>query len=384
METGAKISLSAHAVIIAVALFWPLFDGGEDVQTVQISDVSLISTDAFLAMQAPAPKASLIPPARPAPKVDAGAVTALNTPPPAPEPRPVAPPPPVIEPAAEPEPPAPDLGVLIDPPTAAPAIEDQAGEDKPEPPQPDATPAPSPRVASENNPEAPTDAEVAKQAEKASVEAETADKPVEATTEKAPKQSSTEIVTEAEKPKETLAPVRSVRPKSRPADLLARREEPKAEPAVKPEPEKVVKAEPKPEPKPEPAQDQAEKDIMAALLAAQQETTTAGPGGQGQAITDEERRGLILAVQDCWSVPVGIRDASELVVTLAVELAPNGGLSSSPKLIEPKTADGQIQQAFEAARRALIACAPYNLPPEKYENWKRLEVVFNPKKMVLR
>lgn len=378
METGTKISLSAHAVIIAVALFWPLFEGSEDVQTVQISDVSLISTDEFLSMQAPAPRASVIPPTRPVPRVEAGAVTALNSPPPAPQPNPVAPPPPVIEPAAEPEPPAPDVGVLIEPPTAMPAVEDQAGEDKPEPPQPDATPAPSPRVASENNPEAPTDAEVAKEAEKASVESETADKPVEATTEKAPKQSSTEIVTEAERPEETLAPVKSVRPKSRPADLLTRREEPEPEPDVKPEPEKVAKAEPKP------AEDQTALDIAAAIAADQQKSNTAGPGGQGTAITDEERRGLILAVQDCWSVPVGIRDASELVVVLAVDLAPNGGLISSPKLIEPKTADGQIQQAFEAARRALIACAPYNLPPEKYDTWKRLEVVFNPKKMVLR
>ena len=377
METGTKISVSAHAVILAVAMFWPLFDGGEEVQAVQISDVSLISTEEFLAMQAPAPRASVIPPARPAEKPPVDQVAILR-PEPEPEPTPAPPLPAIIEPVSEPEPPAPDLGVLTEPPTALPVVEDQPGEDRPEPPQPDATPAPSPRVASENNPEAPTDAEVAKQAEKASVESETADKPVEATTEKAPKQSSTEIVTEAEKAKETLAPVKSVRPKSRPADLLTRREEPKPEPVVKPE--KVVKA----APKPEPAQDQAEKDIMAALLAAQQETATAGPGGKGQAMTDEERRGLILAVEDCWSVPVGIRNASDLVVTLAVNLAPNGGLSSSPKLIEPKTADGQIQQAFEAARRALIACAPYNLPPEKYDTWKRLEVVFNPKNMVLR
>ncbi len=372
----------------------PLFDA-EEVQTVQISDVSLISTDEFLAMQAPAPRASVIPPARPAEIAPEDQVAILK-PEPEPAPEPVAPPPPpVIEPAAEPEPPAPDLGVLTEPPTAVPAAEDQPGETRPEPPVPDATPAPSPRVASENNPEAPTDAEVAKTPEKASVESETADKPVEATTEKAPKQSSTEIVTEAEKPKEPTVQIKSVRPKSRPADLMTRRQEPEPEPApaVKPEPEEVVKAEPKPTPKPEPkpavkpepsAEDLIAAQIAADMLAAQKESATAGPGGQGQALTDSERKGLVVAVQDCWSVPVGIQNASELVVTLAVDLAPNGGLASTPKLIEPKTADGQIQQAFEAARRALIACAPYDLPPEKYDTWKRLEVVFNPKNMVLR
>ena len=358
METGTKISVSAHAVIIAAALLSPLFEGSEDVQTVQISDVSLISTEEFLSMQAPAPKAAVAAPALPEQTVPEDQVAILQ---PEPEPAPT------------------------------PAVEDQAGEDRPEPPVPDATPAPSPRVASENNPEAPTDAEVAKEAEKASIESETADTPAEATTEKAPKQSSTEIVTEAEKSEETLAPVKSVRPKSRPADLLTRREEPEPEPEVKPEPEKVAKAEPKPKPEPKPAPKPAEspedliaKQIAADLAAAQKQTATAGPGGSGQALTDTERKGLVVAVQDCWSVPVGIPNAEELIVTLSVDLAPNGGLSSSPILIEPKTSDGRIDAAFRAARTALIACAPYDLPPEKYETWKRLEVVFNPKNMVLR
>jgi hypothetical protein len=372
--------------MIAAALFLPLFNGGDEVQTVQISDVSLISTEEFLSMQAPAPKAAVTAPALPEQAMPKDQVAILQ-PEPEPAPTPAPPPPAIVEPVTEPDPPAPDVGVLIEQPTAMPAIEDQAGEDKPEPPQPDATPAPRPRVASENNPEAPTDAEVAKEVEKASVESETADKPVEATTEKAPKQSSTEIVTEAEKPEETLAPVKSVRPKSRPADLLTRREEPEPEPEVTPEPEKVAKAEPKPKPAPKPVEspeDLIAKQIAADMAAAAKQTATAGPGGAGQALTDTERKGLVVAVQDCWSVPIGIQNASELVVTLAVDLAPNGGLSSSPKLIEPSSADGQIQQAFEAARRALIACAPYDLPPEKYETWKRLEVVFNPKNMVLR
>lgn len=390
METGTKISVSAHAVIIAAALLSPLFEGSEDVQTVQISDVSLISTEEFLSMQAPAPKAAVAAPALPEQTVPEDQVAILQ-PEPEPAPTPAPPPPAIVEPVTEPEPPAPDVGVLIEPPTAMPAVEDQAGEDRPEPPVPDATPAPSPRVASENNPEAPTDAEVAKEAEKASIESETADTPAEATTEKAPKQSSTEIVTEAEKSEETLAPVKSVRPKSRPADLLTRREEPEPEPEVKPEPEKVAKAEPKPKPEPKPAPKPAEspedliaKQIAADLAAAEKQTATAGPGGSGQALTDTERKGLVVAVQDCWSVPVGIPNAEELIVTLSVDLAPNGGLSSSPILIEPKTSDGRIDAAFRAARTALIACAPYDLPPEKYETWKRLEVVFNPKNMVLR
>jgi hypothetical protein len=381
LDTGTKISVSAHAILIAVALFGGQLFDAEEVPPVQVSDVSLISTEEFLALQAPAPQASVVPPTRPADLTTEEEV-AILAPEPEAAPAPVAPPQPqAIEPVEEPEPPALDTGVLEEPPTALSLPEDQPGEDSVTPPEPDVAPLPSPRVASENNPEAPTDAEVAKEAETASVESEEAEAPAEETVEKAPEQSSTEIVTEAEQPEETAAPVRSVRPRSRPADLAER-------PEPEPEPREVVRAEPEPVEPPEPAPAESAEDLIAkqiaADIAAQAAQTSPGSGGEGQSITEQERRGLILAIQDCWSVPVGIQNASELVVTLSVDLAPNGGLSSSPKLIEPAQAEGQIQQAFEAARRALIACAPYDLPKEKYETWKRLEVVFNPKKMVLR
>jgi hypothetical protein len=92
-----------------------------------------------------------------------------------------------------------------------------------------------------------------------------------------------------------------------------------------------------------------------------------------------------VAVQRCWNVPAGLRDAQELRVTLAAELTAAGDvISSSIRLIEPATPpDARFQQAFEAGRRALIRCAPYtDLPPEKYAQWRNIEVVFNPEGMV--
>jgi DhnA family fructose-bisphosphate aldolase class Ia len=41
------------------------------------------------------------------------------------------------------------------------------------------------------------------------------------------------------------------------------------------------------------------------------------------------------------------------------------------------------RQAFEAARRAIIRCGAdgFDLPREKYEQWRDIEMTFNPEKM---
>jgi hypothetical protein len=102
-------------------------------------------------------------------------------------------------------------------------------------------------------------------------------------------------------------------------------------------------------------------------------------------LTAGEKDGLRLAVQACWNVPAGLRDANELKVTLGAELSPGGEvIASSIRLVEPANPpDGRFQQAFEAGRRALIRCSPYtDLPRDKYAQWRNIEVVFNPEGMV--
>jgi hypothetical protein len=58
-------------------------------------------------------------------------------------------------------------------------------------------------------------------------------------------------------------------------------------------------------------------------------------------------------------------------------------INASIRMIEPRNPpDARFQQAFEAGRRALIRCSPYELPREKYGQWRNIEVVFNPEGMV--
>lgn len=115
--------------------------------------------------------------------------------------------------------------------------------------------------------------------------------------------------------------------------------------------------------------------------------TPASPaaGAEGAPLSAGERDGLRLAVQACWIVPAGLRDAEELRVVLGAELTVQGDvISSSVQLIEPDPIpDDRFRQAYEAGRRALIRCSPYtDLPREKFAQWRNIEVVFNPEGMV--
>ena len=114
-------------------------------------------------------------------------------------------------------------------------------------------------------------------------------------------------------------------------------------------------------------------------------TATATSLPEGPPMSNSEKDGLKLAVQRCWNVPAGLRDANELKVTLAAELAADGSvITSSIHLIEPNPVpDARFKTAFDAGRRALIRCSPYSdLPRDKFGQWRNIEVVFNPEGMV--
>jgi hypothetical protein len=174
-------------------------------------------------------------------------------------------------------------------------------------------------------------------------------------------------------------------------------------------PERVVEAKPvaAAKPKPEPAKEEDHGATQAAVLAAVKaaakkpaatpaakasQTAAATDGGGpaetslpvGPPLTGSEKEGLKLAVQKCWNVPAGLRDAQSLKVTVGAEFAADGSvINASIHLIEPSPApDARFQQAYEAARRALIRCAPYSMPRDKYAQWRDVEIVFNPEGMV--
>lgn len=95
-------------------------------------------------------------------------------------------------------------------------------------------------------------------------------------------------------------------------------------------------------------------------------------------------KGFILTLKRCWNVSADLRDAQDLNVKMGAELGADGSvINASIHLVDPKEApDGRTSQLYEAARRALIRCAPYSLPRDKYAEWREIEITVNPKGVV--
>lgn len=221
-----------------------------------------------------------------------------------------------------------------------------------------ATPeAPAPRVDSTPAPKPPTDAQKADEVEKATEPDDKATTPVYEAEEKAPDQAASEIVTEAEKRPTTSAPIRSSRPKGRPAKLAEKSQ----------------------------SDNQGPSDIEKALARAQSEAQEAArPAPTGPPLTSSEREGLRLAVRDCWNVNPS-SEAARITVTIGLSLDRSGKpIGGTVKYLNATEGSTSAQNtAFETARRAVLRCAKggYELPMEKYEQWRDLEITFNPEKM---
>lgn len=76
-----------------------------------------------------------------------------------------------------------------------------------------------------------------------------------------------------------------------------------------------------------------------------------------------------------WSAPQGA-DAEQLVTILAFDLNRDGSLNGSPRLVEQKGVNdanrAQAGRHVEQAIRAVRLAAPFNLPEEYYDAWKRV------------
>ncbi len=357
---GTTISAAGHLGLVAWIMLGGLLFRAQPSAPVALSEVSLMSEAEFAALAAAAaraPDTAEVPatPEAPAPEIqpeapapDAEPVSAAIETPEAP-PIPV---PPVEDPSAQ------VLPTISD--TARPRLAPRVAPTPSETPAPDAAPA---------------------EAAVAEVQPDPAAEPVpEPLTEAAaPPEATTEIVTEAtetDTTPESAAPATSIRPRAKP-----RRPDPVA-----------VAEPPAPTPMPDPA---AAADPLADALAealapepAPEATPGTGTAASGPPMTSGEKDALILAVRQCWNVGALSTDALRTTVTIALTLSPDG--RPDPGSIRMIGSEGGSEaaalQAFEAGRRALMRCAGtgYALPAEKYEQWREMEVIFNPEKMRLK
>ena len=379
VNTGQIISGAGHLAVIGWALFGGAFRS--DPPPFEVVEAVAISSEDYAALlaasSAPEAVANVNTPEPPAPGETAPALgSQADDAPEVSQPEANAAPPPDAAPQT-PAPPAPPPAEVTDTaPEVTPPSEDEAvivPEISPRP-----QPRPAPRVAPE--PVAPpepdlkvdevTRPEVAPEA--GAVVKET---PQEAT---APEEAATEIVTEAETPKAT-APARSLRPRARPAaPAPARATETATETATAPAPTETARTEPA-----APTTDRsAVSDALAAVLG-QGAPTPERPAGPP--LSAGEKDALRVAVQRCWNVRSLSSDALATTVVVSVQMFESGkpDIASIRMLSHSGGSATAAQQAYEAARRAIIRCGNdgFSLPPEKYAQWRDIEMTFNPERM---
>ncbi|MEZ5676004.1 MAG: energy transducer TonB [Thalassovita sp.] len=370
MNTGQYISGIGHIGLIGWLLLGDVFaPAPEPFEVTEVAVVSPEEYERIVGMQQPPETESEAPqPPKPVDVTDPEPVQPVTEPEPQPVPRPEQP-----EPVQDTQPrdDSPDVAKVLPPePTE---VQDTPPEIAP-PPQEDVVlapkesvrpkPRPAPRVAPEPvaqpAPESKPDDVVREEVRKddaGEVQKEEAD----AT---APEEAAKEIVTEAED-EPARAPVSSLRPKTRPAAPAKRAETPAEKDDLQSAIEKAVAEAAGGADKPAPAD------------------TPAAPAGPP--LTAGEKDALRVSVQRCWNTGSLSSDALRTTVIVAVRLSEEGRPDAgSIRMVSSSggTSDS-ARQAFEAARRAIIRCGAsgFNLPKDKYAQWRDIEMTFNPEKM---
>ena len=100
----------------------------------------------------------------------------------------------------------------------------------------------------------------------------------------------------------------------------------------------------------------------------------------GAKLSQSEIDALRGAIEKCYIVPAGAENAEDLKVTVRVKLTKEGEIDGTPEVSGPGGSAVQ-RAAIESARRAVMRCAPYTLPQDKYDTWSSVTVNFDPRDM---
>ena len=104
----------------------------------------------------------------------------------------------------------------------------------------------------------------------------------------------------------------------------------------------------------------------------------------GEVLTATQIDLIRQTIRKCWHFPAGLKNAEDLVVDIEMELDPEGNVKTAKIVdMDRMNTDPDFRTAAENAHRAVLdpECNPLPLPKEKYEEWKNLELSFNPKDM---
>jgi outer membrane biosynthesis protein TonB len=196
---------------------------------------------------------------------------------------------------------------------------------------------------------------------------------------------------EVEEPPVETAPEPDTAPEPAPAEpeIIPPEPEPAPEPEAAPEP---VAPEPEPEPvepepqRPAPQPRGLDLDGLSDLVDRSRETRPQGEAagetrrasGAGTAMTATLQAMAAGQIARCVRSNADAPAGMDLAVVVEVRLERNGALAEPPRLKDAARVSGSpnpfLRVAGERAVRAVIECAPYDLPAANYAEWRLLEV----------
>lgn len=179
-------------------------------------------------------------------------------------------------------------------------------------------------------------------------------------------------------PEPEVAPPEPVREQVRPQPQPTARNTPapRPSPSARPTPTPTARSSPRPTQTTRAGGSRIGDDFLEGTSASNR---TEGRGSPATAFGAAEAASLMQAIsreiKPHWNAPQGV-DAEQLITVLSFELNPNGSLKGTPRVVsQAGITDSNKPQASLHAERAIRAvqlAAPFDLPEEYYDKWKRV------------
>jgi len=103
-----------------------------------------------------------------------------------------------------------------------------------------------------------------------------------------------------------------------------------------------------------------------------------------QELSVTEMDALRRQIQQCWNVPIGARGIENMVVEIYIEVNEDRTVRKAEVVDRLRMAtDSFFRTVAESARRSLFhpKCAQLMLPPDRYKDWNKIRMMFNPADM---
>jgi len=104
--------------------------------------------------------------------------------------------------------------------------------------------------------------------------------------------------------------------------------------------------------------------------------------GTAARLTQSEKANLAAQMRKCWLVPISAQEVDGLFVRLLIDMNRDGSVAGTPQVLEISIQNSVGVATASAAQRAVRRCAPYKLDTSKFDEWRQIEVRFDPKDLL--